>query len=48
MKFSWKFFNWSAWIILVFTYTLPYQSADGFTTKYGYPFPFLTIYNNCS
>jgi hypothetical protein len=46
MKFSKKLFNWSAWITLVITYILPYQSqsADGFATHFGYPFSFLTVY----
>lgn len=44
MKFNKKFFNWSAWIILLITYVLPYQSTDGFATKFGYPFAFLTVY----
>jgi hypothetical protein len=44
MNFNKKFFNWSAWITLLITYVLPYQSTDGFVTKLGYPFPFLTVY----
>jgi hypothetical protein len=44
MNFNKKFFNWSAWITLLITYVLPYQSTDGFVTKFGYPFPFLTVY----
>jgi hypothetical protein len=46
MKFNWKLFNWSAWITLALTYVLPCQSTDGFAASYGYPFPFLTSYNN--
>lgn len=44
MKFNKKLFNWSAWIILLITYVFPYQSTDGFATKFGYPFAFLTVY----
>lgn len=44
MKFNKKFFNWSAWITLLITYVLPYQSTDGFATYFGYPFSFLTVY----
>ncbi len=39
-----KFFNWSAWITLLITYVLPYQSTDRLSTDFGYPLPFLTVY----
>lgn len=45
MKFNKRFFNWSVWVTLLLTYILPYQSTDGFATKYGYPFSFFTVYN---
>jgi len=45
MKFNKKFFNWSAWITLIISYVLPYQSTDGFAANFGYPFSFLTVYN---
>jgi hypothetical protein len=45
MKFNKKFFNWSAWITLIISYVLPYQSTDGFAASFGYPFSFLTVYN---
>lgn len=44
MNLNKKIFNWAAWITLIATYILPYQSTDGFATKFGYPFSFLTIY----
>jgi hypothetical protein len=44
MKFNKKCFNWSAWITLLITYVLPYQSSDGFATDFGYPFSFLTVH----
>lgn len=44
MKFNKKTFNAAAWITLIITYILPYQSTNGIGTKFGYPFPFLTVY----
>ena len=47
MKFNKKLFNWSAWITIVITYVLPYQSqsSNGNSTYFGYPLSFLTIHN---
>lgn len=47
MKFNKKLFNWSAWITILITYVLPYQSqsSDGHSTYFGYPLSFLTILN---
>ena len=44
MNINKKFLNWSAWITLLMTYILPFQSTDGLATKFGYPFSFLTVY----
>lgn len=44
MKFNKKLFNWSAWVTIIISYVLPYQSTDGFATHFGYPFSFLTVY----
>ena len=44
MKFNKKIFKWSAWITLLTTYVIPYQSTDEIATKFGYPFAFLTVY----
>lgn len=44
MKFNKKIFNAAAWITLIITYVLPYQSTNGIGTIFGYPFPFLTVY----
>lgn len=45
LKFKKSYLNWSAWITLILTYVLPYQSTDGFATKFGYPIPFLTTHD---
>ena len=45
MKLDRKLFNWSAWIVLVLTYILPYQ-VDGLAMKCGFPLRFWTIYIN--
>lgn len=45
MNLNKKFLNWAAWIILLLAYVLPYQSTDGFATRFGYPIPFLITYN---
>ncbi|MCT4544517.1 MAG: hypothetical protein N4A63_13300 [Vallitalea sp.] len=45
MKFSKKILNYAAWITLLLTYLLPYQSTDGFATGFGYPISFLTVYD---
>jgi hypothetical protein len=45
MNFSKRILNWAAWVTLIATYLLPYQSTDGFATKFGYPFSFLTVYD---
>ncbi len=45
LKFNTKILNWAAWFTLLLTYVLPYQSTDGFATTFGYPFPFITMYN---
>jgi hypothetical protein len=46
MKINKKVLNWSIWLTLLMTYVLPYQSQskDGFSTNFGYPFPFFTVY----
>lgn len=48
MKFNRKYFNVSAWITVIITLVLPYQSqsSDGFSTHFGYPLAFLTVYDN--
>ena len=48
MKFNRKYFNVSAWITVIITFVLPYQSqsSDVFSTYFGYPLAFLTIYDN--
>ncbi|MBE3592140.1 MAG: hypothetical protein PWP18_684 [Thermoanaerobacter sp.] len=46
VKFNKGFFNWAAWLTLLLAYVLPYQSTDGFAIHYGYPFAFLTTYND--
>ena len=48
MKFNRKYFNVSAWITVIITFVLPYQSqsSDGFSTYFGYPLAFLTVYDN--
>lgn len=43
MKFNRKFFNWSAWIVLVLTYIVPYE-IDGLAIKCGFPLRFWKIY----
>lgn len=45
MKFDRKLFNWSAWIVLVLTYIVPYQ-IDGLAMKCGFPLRFWKIYIN--
>lgn len=45
-KLNKKYFNWAAWITVILTFILPYQSTDGFAFEFGYPFTFLTVYNN--
>ena len=43
MKFNRKLFNWSAWIVLVLTYIIPYQ-VDVLAMKCGFPIRFWKIY----
>lgn len=45
MRFNKSIFNISAWITLLITYILPAQSIDEFSSTFGYPFGYLTIYN---
>lgn len=45
MKFNRRYFKIAAWITLILTYIMPYQSTEGVSTGFGYPFPFLTIYD---
>ena len=42
-----KILSWSISISLLTAYLLPGTSSDGFAFKFGYPFKFFTIYNNC-
>lgn len=44
-KLNLKILNWSAWILLFLTYILPYRYTDGFETSFGYPIPFVSIYD---
>jgi len=44
MKFNKSIFNLSAWVTLIISYILPYKITDGFSAKFGFPCPFLTIY----
>ena len=45
MKVNFKLLNISAWLVIISTYILPSQNFGGFTTKFGYPFSFLTVYD---
>lgn len=45
-RISMKVLNQSAWLLLLMTYVLPYRVTDGFETRYGYPFAFLSTYGN--
>jgi hypothetical protein len=40
-----KRLNLSAWITLFLTYILPYRYTDGFETSFGYPIPFVSVYD---
>lgn len=44
-KLNLRRLNWSAWITLFLTYILPYRYTDGFETSFGYPIPFVSIYD---
>ena len=46
MKFNKKIFNMSAWIVVLLTYVLPSHNPGEFGSKFGYPFAYLTIYDN--
>ena len=32
-------------IVILMTYLLPYRSNDGFETQFGYPIPFISVYD---
>lgn len=40
-----KRMNLAAWLTIIATYILPYRFTDGFETTFGYPVPFLSIYD---
>lgn len=44
MNLRLKILNWSVWIVIISTYILPYQTTDGFATRFGYPLTYLTVY----
>ncbi len=45
-KLNLKRLNFAAWLTLFVTYLMPYRFTDGFETSYGYPIPFVSIYNS--
>lgn len=45
MKFNVKLLNISAWLVVLLTYLLPTFKYEQYEVKFGYPIPFLTIYN---
>ncbi|WFR59872.1 hypothetical protein QA584_12565 [Anaerocolumna sp. AGMB13025] len=44
-KLNLRRLNLSAWLMVLFTYLLPYRYADGFETTFGYPIPYITIHD---
>ncbi|MGG7142909.1 hypothetical protein ACQPVP_05535 [Clostridium nigeriense] len=46
MKFNKKIFNMSAWIVVLLAYLLPSHNYGEFAKNFGYPFAYLTIYDN--
>lgn len=45
MKIKWNLFNYSAWIVLLLTYILPSHNFGEFASEFGYPMPYLKIFN---
>ena len=47
MEVNRKYFNVAAWITVIIIFVLPYQdqSSDGFSTHFGYPLAFFTVYD---
>jgi hypothetical protein len=44
-NFNFRRVNLSAWLMVIITYILPYRYSDGFETSFGYPIPFLSVYD---